>query len=148
MCQHPDIGHEIDEKNWRRFEREHLRDPFANRGNAAWYPGYDAEEVDDGRLDQPAIVRNGFVPSNELPDTHEQYEPSEEDVQDERDRLTIETLKAIQVNQRRQPRGPRSPVKGREVFHNRLRSMLPLKNVQKLVRGQGLVPYKPVPYQR
>lgn len=80
MCQHPNDHDPINAKNWRRFEREQSLDPFANRGAGSWFPGYEAEELDDGRLEPRAVVRNGFVPVGELPDTSVPYEEEDEPI--------------------------------------------------------------------
>lgn len=126
----------LDEQIERRFEAENLP-RFGAKNAPSFYPGYDAEEVDDGRLEP--VEKTGFVSVGEIRNTYRKESWTElpvEPVSPEEPTPTVTVAPA-----------PRSaaPASNRN-YRKEYRSKLPpLKNVM-LRRGDRTVPYQPVPY--
>jgi len=79
LAQQERIEKILDQFEDRRSRAEELCGTFCGKQPPSRYPGlYDAEDIDDGRLDPSE--RTGYVAVDQIPDPHEPYtEEGEED---------------------------------------------------------------------
>ncbi len=108
----------LDKMEIDRLDAERVRNSFASQRIPSFYPGYDAEDVDDGRLDP--IVGTGFVRIEDVPND-DQIEESED---------FFEAKPSVRTS--------RCDKDYRSVFYGMLP---PIGNVFAIRRGYGLVPY-------
>lgn len=130
----------LNEMDDRRERAEKFQEQF-NRSEqvSGFYPGYSAEELDDGRLDAPN--KTGFVPVDEIRNHYRKESWTELPVEAASQE---EPKPAVEVAVTTRSSGPASNRNYRKEF----RSKLPrLENVFVLERGKGLVAYKPLPYR-
>jgi hypothetical protein len=131
----------------KRLNAERVRAKMSSNRAPSRYPGlYEAEDIDDGRLDpEPAAARH-FVTANEV-EAPEPYIPDEDDLTDVIEQahndLALLDRRACARASVREP-GYAMPRTVAE-FHRR---KPPLAKVQVLKRGVGLVPYVPIQRQR
>jgi hypothetical protein len=126
----------LDKFEDRRVCAEQLCGTLCGKQPPSRYPGfYDAEEVDDGRLDP--FERTGYVAVDQIPDDHEPYE--EEGEEDTREYLVSGKLPPTST--KATPHGPRSRINYARRYYEKLP---PLSCVNVIVQGRGLVPYKEV----
>lgn len=129
----------LDEQINRRFEAENLP-RFGAKNAPSFYPGYEAEEVDDGRLEP--VEETGFVSVDEIRNTYRKESWTELPVEAASQEEPMPTVE-VAVTVARSP----SPASNRN-YRKEFRSKLPpLENVRVLQRGKGLVAYKPLPYR-
>lgn len=73
-----DVQRFLDENDDRRLRSTEIRNTFSSPRHPSFYPGYTAEDLDDGRLDRQR--ESGFVPVDEV-----QWPGEEEDAGDDDD---------------------------------------------------------------
>lgn len=100
-----DVENFCDAMELRRINADCIQASFVSKRPPSFYPGYDAEEIDDGRLDP--IVETGFIRTVEIPDFHQEDETGDlEDSDGEAVVLASEPGSTV----RTAPKGPRSNV--------------------------------------
>lgn len=128
----------LDEQINRRFEAENLP-RFGAKNAPSYYPGYEADEVDDGRLEP--VEKTGFISVDEIRNHYRKESWTElpvEAASQEEPTPTVEVTVTMRSG---------APASNRN-YRKEFRSKLPrLENVFVLERGKGLVAYKPLPYR-
>ena len=130
----------FDNAKFRGVEAECFKNRFCSKLVPTYYPGYEPEEVDDGRLDP--IHKTGFVPDGEIPDTYEAYvtsgDPNEEiPVEESEDSFEPEpstSVEPVDVDNTFEPHAPSSRRAYRHLWNK-------VQFIGVIRRGRGVVPY-------
>lgn len=130
-----DVNNFLDKMEDRRMNAEDIQSRFASTTTPAFYPGYDADDVDDGRLDQ--ICSTGFIPVGEIPDEQADENDLTDDLGDEIVWRPQASTTATEDAER--PRAPASRQKYCKSHRDRFVDNVKFIGIVR--RGVGIVPY-------